>query len=148
MALRETIPLAVNEILPMFNLSVQNAGEMEQASLTSANQVNVLIGLTEGLRGNLMLGLSKPLAMQIASGMMGGMEVKEMDAMAISAIAELGNMVSASAVLKIGSERTIQISPPTVAIGDRMYLMISRAPSTAIQFQVGAERLVVRFALE
>lgn len=148
MELRETVPIAVKETLAMFNLSAQDAGEMEQGSLTSANQVNVLIGLTEGLRGNLMIGLSRSLAMTIASGMMGGMEVKEMDVMARSAIGELGNLVSASAVLKMESEETIQISPPTVAIGDRMFLMISRAPSTVIQFQVGSERLAIRFALE
>lgn len=148
MELRNTFEAAVNETLPMFGLTPVFAGEMEQPGLTSANPVNVLIGLTQGLRGNVLLGFSRPSAVRVVSSMMGGMPVDSLDAMAKSALGELGNLLSASAVLKLNSPVPIQISPPTVVLGERLFLMISRVPSRVLQFRFDQDQMTVRLSVE
>ncbi|WP_461205759.1 chemotaxis protein CheX [Clostridium sp. DL1XJH146] len=55
--------------------------------------VVVLIGLTGQIYGSVIISLSKDLACKIASIMMGGMEVTQLDEISKSAIAELGNMI-------------------------------------------------------
>lgn len=148
MELRQTFEAAVNETLPLFGLAPVFAGEMEQPGLTSASPVNVLIGLTQGLRGNVLLGFSRTMAVRIVSAMMGGAPVESLDVMAKSALGELGNLLSASAVLKLNSPIPIQISPPTILLGDRLFLMISRVPAKVLQFRFEQDLLAIRVSVE
>lgn len=148
MELRETLTAAFTETLSMFGLAVEATGERDQASLTSVHQVNMLIGLTQALRGNVLLSCSRPTALQIASTMMGGLPVTELDPMARSALGELSNMVVASSVLRLQSDGPIQISPPTLIVGDRLFLLISRVAARALQFRVAAESFTIRYAIE
>ena len=59
----------------------------------SSDGVVILIGLTGKISGNVVLSLSKNLALSIASAMMYGMPVNELDEISKSAIAELANMI-------------------------------------------------------
>ena len=59
----------------------------------SGDGVVILIGLTGKISGNVVLSLSKKLALTISSAMMFGMPVNELDEMSKSAIAELANMI-------------------------------------------------------
>lgn len=87
------------------------------------DSVVVLIGLTGEIQGNVVIGLKKTLACKIASHMMGGMPVPELDEIAKSAIAELCNMILGNtANIFYEKEIAIDITPPTVLTGDNMQL--------------------------
>ena len=70
--LKELLVQAVANTLPMFGLNAQLVETSEDSTLASAEEVNVHVGFTDGLRGNVVIGFSKETALGIVSTMMGG----------------------------------------------------------------------------
>lgn len=102
--------------------------------------VVIFIGLTGKINGNVVLSLSKNLALNIASAMMGGMPVIELDEISKSAIAELANMIlgnTASIFYKNGIG--IDITPHTVLTGENINLTPTKSVTVCIplNFQGG-----------
>ncbi|WP_378951721.1 chemotaxis protein CheX [Pelosinus sp. sgz500959] len=88
--------------------------------------VTVLVGLTDAMRGNVAYNMTEDTAKKIASTMMMGMPVAEMDEMAQSAISELTNMVTGNAATnfeKYGIK--VDISPPTLVVGSDFKAKVS-----------------------
>ena len=80
--------------------------------------VVILIGVTGEMRGQVVLSIDEKKACEIASRMMMGMPVSELDDMAISAISELGNMIMGNAATILSTKGIgIDITPPTVCRG-------------------------------
>ena len=80
--------------------------------------VVILIGVTGEMRGQVVLSIDEKKACEIASRMMMGMPVPELDDMAISAISELGNMIMGNAATILSTKGIgIDITPPTVCRG-------------------------------
>ncbi|WP_233186590.1 chemotaxis protein CheX [Petrotoga sp. 9PWA.NaAc.5.4] len=77
------------------------------------------IGFTGVLEGNIVYSFSQEVALALVSDMMQGMmEVKELDDMAISAIGELGNMVSGSIATYLEQlGYLISVTPPSILRG-------------------------------
>ncbi|MGE5620285.1 MAG: chemotaxis protein CheX [Sphingomonadaceae bacterium] len=79
--------------------------------------VTALVGVTGELRGMVIFGLSKETALALVSHMM-GQEFRELDAVAESGIAELGNVVVGSAVTSLAEfGYKCGITPPAVVLG-------------------------------
>ena len=92
----------------------------------------VVIGLTDMLRGSIVYNFSRDTARTIASTMMMGMPVPELDDMAQSAISELGNMLAANAGMLLEAQGvSMNISPPTLIVGE------------SVQARVGTNRRLV-----
>ena len=91
----------------------------------------IMIGVTGEMKGQVMLSLPAESAKDIASKMMMGMPVNELDDMAKSAICELGNMVmgNASTVFSVKGIG-IDITPPTMFQGD--FSMNAASPNMCI----------------
>ncbi len=136
---------ACKEMLPMFGIQPVFLEEISENSLNSASEVNILIGLTQGLRGSIIIGFSKPAALKMVSGMMGGMEVSEMDEMSKSALGELTNMLMGNSLAKLQVETIIA---PTIVLGRKMFLMISRVPSKKLNFQFDAFDFNISYCIE
>ncbi len=80
--------------------------------------VTALVGVTGDLRGMVIFGLSIEVALGLVSAMMGGQEFTEMDAVAESGIAELGNVVVGSSVTSLAElGYKCGITPPAVILG-------------------------------
>ena len=80
--------------------------------------VVILIGVTGEMRGQVVLSIDEKKACEIASRMMMGMPVPELDDMAISAISELGNMIMGNAATILSTKGIgIDITPPTLCRG-------------------------------
>lgn len=139
MNLKNSLIEAMVEIFQMFGLNISFKEDMYQNHQFSGEQVNILVGLTEGLEGNVIIGLKKSIALTIVSAMMGGMETKELDFMAKSALGELANMALGSALMKLESDKTISLSPPTVVVGDNMSLTISGNNYTKLIFNLNED---------
>lgn len=130
---------ALANIMPQLGFQEVSRGglRLEEDKLSSKG-VMVIIGLTEMLRGNIVYNFSMDTARAIASTMMMGMPVPELDDMAQSAISELGNMLAANAgILMEGQGISMNISPPTLIVGE------------AVQARIGSEkRLVVEIFVD
>lgn len=148
MELKKVLIDSSMEVLPMFGIMPEFIEESEEPTLESANQFNVLIGLSNGLKGNIVMGISTQTALSIASAMMGGMEIAEIDLMVKSALGELANMLVGTALRKLGSEILIDFSPPTVVTGNRVFLMISRVKSYKLTFGLNNEKYHITFCIE
>lgn len=85
------------------------------------DNVVVLIGLTGEIQGNVIITLHKELACKIASAMMCGMPVPELDEIAKSAISELCNMILGNtANIFYSNNIKIDITPPTLLTGQNI----------------------------
>ncbi len=85
--------------------------------------VTTLVGVTGDLRGMVIFGMSKKVALYLVSAMMGGQEFGELDAVAESGIAELGNVVVGSSVTSLAElGYKCGITPPAVILGKNTVL--------------------------
>jgi chemotaxis protein CheX len=83
------------------------------------DSVIIMIGITGEMRGSVMIAFAYDKALGIASKMMMGMPVTELDEMATSAISELGNMIMGNAATILSTKGVgIDITPPTLCRGN------------------------------
>lgn len=83
------------------------------------DSVVIMIGITGEIRGSVLIALTYDKALEIASRMMMGMPVTELDEMSTSAISELGNMIMGNAATILATSGIgIDITPPTLCRGD------------------------------
>ncbi len=111
---------AFSEILPQIGFQKIEKKKISLVGSTFAyNGVLVNLAVIGAIKGVIMIGMDLDSAKRFASKMMMGMQVTEFDALAQSAVSEMGNMVCANACtqyskIDIGG---LDISPPTLMIG-------------------------------
>ena len=83
-----------------------------------SDSVIIMIGVTGEMRGQVIIALTFEKACEIASKMMMGYPVNDLDDMSMSAISELGNMIMGNAATILSTKGIgIDITPPTVCRG-------------------------------
>lgn len=81
----------------------------------------ILIDLRGEVEGSVAFGLVPDTALKIASAMMGGFELQQLDEISQSAISELGNMISGNACSLLSQDGlTVDISPPKLLFGEQV----------------------------
>ncbi len=115
---------ASKEVFKMtMNLDLQIGKPYVKKTPFSLKNVVLVVGITGGIKGQVIISLDEDVAKKIASKMMMGMEVSEFNEMAKSAISELGNMIMGnSATLIANNGITIDITPPTLMVGKSINL--------------------------
>lgn len=108
-------------------------------------EVNVIIGLTGDLKGRINFGMDRATARAIAGAMMFE-EVPELNEMAISALSELGNMISGQATILIsqGGAKS-DITPPSIVMGTSVFAAWYgiRAMTIPLELSIGTIHLTV-----
>jgi chemotaxis protein CheX len=109
---------AANEVLMAeVNVHVTRGNLSLQKSAMTASDITVLISLVGQVQGVVMYGISTATALGIVSRMM-GQEFEEFDNLAQSGVAELGNVVTGRATVKLSQAGyEANISPPTLIEG-------------------------------
>ena len=91
----------------------------------------IMLGITGEISGQVCVVMGLNTAKDIASRMMMGMPVMELDDMAKSALSELGNMMMGNAAtLLFNNNISIDITPPTLLLGSAV---ISSAETAVIK---------------
>ena len=81
-------------------------------------RVTILVGLAGEIKGQVFFNMEEKVACSIASAMMMGRTVSELDDMSKSAIAELGNMILGNtATVFANNGINVDITTPTVIVG-------------------------------
>ncbi|MFL0196834.1 chemotaxis protein CheX [Clostridium sp. WILCCON 0269] len=108
------------DVMPQLGISDLKKGKLSvKAKTINSIGVLIIIGIVGDLKGNIIYGTTVESAKNIASKMMMGMPVEELNEMAQSAISEMTNMVTAGACTRFFEEGiNIDISTPTLMYGE------------------------------
>lgn len=137
----------VSGMLGVADLQRTNLSKREK--LKTDQDVNIIIGLTGGLQGNVVLSMFEETARNIASIMMGGMPVEQFDLIPRSALCELANMIAGNSVSNLEKMGVlVNITPPTLINGKNLVTMISQVETLVIQFSSSAGPIEMNVAIE
>lgn len=85
------------------------------------NQVVIMIGIIGKVKGQVYFELSIDTAKKIASAMMGGISVLQLDEISKSAVSEMGNMIMGNvSTIFESKDMEIDITPPTFLTGEKI----------------------------
>lgn len=105
----------------MLNLAVRRGPLYLKQDFQPSHEVTGVIGLTGVAKGSLLLGLSRPVAVQV-TGILLGEACEAMDHNVIDAVGELTNMIAGSAKAKL-EELKMSLGLPTVVVGKNHTVM-------------------------
>lgn len=136
------------EVLPDLGVKELKRGKLAfKDRLLAASNVNVLLGLSQDVCGNVAYSMAEGTARNIASSMM-SFPVEEFDEMAKSAVAELANMLaSRAAVILERGGFLVSISPPALIVGENVTLL-SCVRILAVEVFTGAGLIEANIGLE
>jgi chemotaxis protein CheX len=112
------------------------------------DEITVIISLVGDASGTVFYSLSGKTALNIVSVILGE-PLHELDALAQSGIAELGNVITGRASVKLaqaGFESTI--SPPTLMIGEGAVISTLDLPRLIVPLEGEPGNLVIHLALQ
>lgn len=139
---------AVFEVIKTETGFVVSKGELNlEKGAYITDDVTVIIALVGAVEGNVFYGMNTSTAIALVSRMLGE-QMEKFDTLAQSGIAELGNVITGSASVKLseaGYEATI--SPPTLILGKGATISTLDFPRLIVPLQSEAGKIVVHLAL-
>jgi len=138
------------DLLPQLGFQQVKRGNLRVTEkMTASLDVLAVVGLSQKLRGNVAYAMSQETAKKFASVMMMGMPVDQLDEMAQSAISEASNMLTANAAMTLEAQGlSVNISPPTLVIGQNVKVRISSVKSLVVEIITDAGVVEVILGLE
>lgn len=128
---------AASNVLGQFGVTFKPGKMHLKNSPALSGSVAIIIGVTGNLRGQVLWNMSNETALKIASAMMGGMEIKELDEISKSAIAELVNMILGNtATIFYNKGLDLDITPPSLLFGDKMIVSASKGTVICIPLEL------------
>jgi chemotaxis protein CheX len=107
------------------------------------DSIAVIVGLTGKMRGQVIITLGNDTAKFVASTMMGGMPVEEMDEIANSAISELGNMIMGNTATILATKGIgIEITPPSLLSGEKIKISSAGMKTICVPLELGEDNKV------
>jgi chemotaxis protein CheX len=111
------------------------------------DDITVIIALVGMVNGNVLYSLSIPTAIALASRMLGE-NLASFDNLAQSGIAELGNVITGRASVKLSSAGyDSTISPPTLVVGSGIMISTLDRPRLVVPFQSEYGPITIHLAL-
>lgn len=137
-------------VMPQLGFSEVRKGNLSlKGKELNSSGVVVIVGIVGEIRGNVVYALELENAKKIASTMMMGMPVNELDDMAKSALSELTNMLTANAATNFSSIGIkIDISTPTLLHGDNISAKMSSNQVLCIELLANDIPIEINIAFE
>ncbi|MBP7891943.1 MAG: chemotaxis protein CheX [Firmicutes bacterium] len=118
---------------------------LQQGPLRGAD-VNTIIGVTGQLEGQVIYTFEERVALRIASALMGEV-VEDLDELAKSAVAELGNIITGNAAIGLSENGyNCILTPPTLLTGKEL-IVTTFTPVLNIPFSTDFGSVTVHVAL-
>ncbi len=118
-----------------------------QKSAMTSDQITVLLSLVGQVQGVVLYGLSIETGLKLVSKMM-GQEFTDFDNLAQSGIAELGNVITGRATVKLSKEGFgAEISPPTLVQGEGIQISTLDFPRVVVELKTDLGDITVHLAL-
>ncbi|MEQ1821844.1 MAG: chemotaxis protein CheX [Fimbriimonadaceae bacterium] len=141
-------------IMATFSVYEMVLGEMPtkgqlgiQSTCSTVSDINVVLGLTGDVTGTIVFGMCQQTALKIASKMT-FQDLKILDPLAKSAIAELCNMVSGNALQDLSDQGFVcDITPPSLIKGSNVEINLMASPALRLPVQTSLGEVLVTVAL-
>lgn len=131
-----------------FNTVKKGALSVKGKELLSSGVI-IVLGIVGAIKGNVVYSIDMEDAKKIASSMMMGMPVNDLDEMAQSALAELTNMLTANAATCFADlGMSIDISTPTLLHGKNISLKMSSNQVLCVQLLADGIPIEVNIAFD
>ncbi len=99
------------------NISSTRSEIYAKNGLIKEKDLKITIGISGDIEGAISLNFDKVTALEIASRMMGGFEINELNEIATSAVSELCNMIAGKSGVNFAEmKKNIDITPPVVEV--------------------------------
>lgn len=148
MELKEALCRSVKEIFTMLNLKPELKEVVEEPSLTSAAEVNALVGFNYSIKGNVVFALDKTTARQVTEAMTGADPGGDESKMK-NTIGDVAKLVTDLALGKLKINSAIYFTPPpTLVTGEDVFLLISRTQAKRLLFQINNAEFSIAYSLE
>lgn len=146
----EYIEPFVNAVFSVLEVMTGSKGERGSLALRNttftSQQVTIMAGVNGDIEGMALYGMSLVTAEKIASAMIGS-PVMELDAMALSAISELGNMITGNATTMLSKNGfNVDITPPSVVRGTNVEVS-TRTPALVVPVSTAFGAIEINVAL-
>lgn len=141
---------AITNVLPQLGLAnIEKKGVSVNSGTLKSRGVIIIISIIGDIKGNILYNIDIESAKKIASAMMMGMPVAELDDMARSALSEMSNMVTANASINFSNiDININISTPTLMYGANYEATLSVSKMLSLELDVNGIPFEVNIALE
>lgn len=145
----------INPFLQSFNTIMPQLGfEIERGNISIKDKIEgsgiaISVGITGDVKGNVIYILSDDDGKRIASAMMMGMPVEELDDMSKSALSELSNMLTANASMNYSNEGiNTDISTPVLVTGREMNIKVNTEQIICITMNANGIPIDINISLE
>lgn len=139
---------AANEVLQAeVGMAVRRGTLALHKSSLTTDDVTVLLSLVGQVQGVVLYGMSLPTSLGLVSRMM-GQQFSEFDSLAQSGIAELGNVITGRATIRLAEAGyTTNISPPTLIQGRGVTISTLDVPRIVVPLVCDLGEIMVHLAL-
>jgi len=139
---------AASEVLKAEVGTVASRGELSlQISALTSDDVTVLIHLVGQVYGVVLYCMPKETGLKMVSSIL-GQDIEEMNSLAQSGVAELGNVITGAATVKFSqSGFEANISPPMVIVGKGVQVSTLDFPRIVVPLNTDLGCLTVHLAL-
>ncbi len=104
-----------------------------RSSPYKGESILIIVGITGKMRGQAIFTMTKEVAFQIASAMMFGMPIDELNEISKSALSELTNMILGNtATLLYNKGIGIEITPPSLLLGENLQISPSKMQTICV----------------
>ena len=141
---------ALVNVMPQMGFDVPKRVSMTvKAQICQSLGVSLIVGFTKGLRGNVVYNMTEQAAKFIASKMMMGMPVDELNEMAQRALSEMSNMLTANAATNLSAMGLeVDISTPSLTVGKDFQIKISNEQYLVVVMDLGGENIELNIAVQ
>ncbi len=139
---------AIHVLQEMLGTEVTVGEQRVESAALRAEDVTVLVGLTGEVSGLSLLTMPSATAFAVAGAMMGE-TVTELDDIARSAVAELGNMVSGAATIRLEEHGvSSNITPPSVLQGTSPEISTPHLERAVIPLRTGLGDITLHVSIK
>lgn len=141
---------AIVNIMPQLGFADVKRGKLSlKEHFVASKGVSVLIGLSSQIQGNVIYNMSEDTVKKIASTMMMGMPVTDIDPLAQSAISELANMLTGNAATYFAKQGiSVDISPPNLVLGEDARIKVCGGKFIALELLINSMPLEINIGTD
>ncbi|NMA82289.1 MAG: chemotaxis protein CheX [Epulopiscium sp.] len=102
----------------MLDLNPERGNLSMAEEMVSSKDANVVLGVTGDLKGSILFGFSKDMALEMVK-IISGIEMDKIDGFVSSALGEIANIIGGNALTELTAHNYIcDIVPPQIFVGD------------------------------